>query len=124
MSSHSNICCTQEYLTKLRAIRQQNYQERKRIQQRLKLYEASEQSRPTAEGVAKQTVIVKKSKVGEIKSEEGLEKFDASSPSAIPPPISPPPKLDPEDRRRKIAALKVCVFALLYMCICTKNNAD
>ena len=62
-------------------------------------------------------MIVKKSKVGEIKSEDGLEKFDASSPTAIPPPISPPPKLDPEDRRRKIAALKVQYVCLLcYIC--------
>ena len=35
-----------------------------------------------------------------------VERSNAPS-SVIPPPMSPPPQLDPEDRRRKIAALKV-----------------
>ena len=84
---------------KLQAIRQQNYRERKRIQQRLKLYNAPDQSKSE---VTKPEV--ERSKVDE-KSE--ADKLNASPPSAIPPPTSPPPQLDPEDRRRKIAALKV-----------------
>lgn len=58
----------QEYLARLQAIRQQNYQERKRIQQR---YSSNED-----------------------RKEE-------------PPPSGPPLQLDPDERRRRIAALKV-----------------
>lgn len=58
----------QEYLARLQAIRQQNYQERKRIQQRMNLHRDKGQ------------MVLK----------------DA-----------PQPQLDPEQRKRKIAALKV-----------------
>lgn len=64
----------QEYLTRLRAIRQQNYQERKRIQLR----------RDNNQGI-----------------------LDPPPPSAL------PLQLDPDERRRKIAALKVMVFLRL-----------
>ena len=64
----------QDYLARLQAIRQQNYLERKRIQQRMQLY------RP-----------------------------DPPQPEAPPKTrvVGGPPQINLEERRRKIAALKV-----------------
>ena len=70
-------CHTQEYLARLRAIREQNYKERKRIQQKL-------------DNVGHREIPPKKKKV-----------------EAAPAQPGPPSQLDPEERRRKIAALKV-----------------
>ena len=64
----------QEYLARLQAIRQQNYQERKRIQRRL---QANRENREDKEG----------------------EELSVGSRKPLQP--------DPEERKRKIAALKV-----------------
>ena len=100
-SQNSTFYYLQEYLIKLQAIRLQNYQERKRIQQRMILYQAPPSSKPKEE--------VGKPKVDK-SGEDRLEAEKLNAPAAIPPPTSPPPQLDPEERRRKIAALKVHVM--------------
>ena len=101
MKLYAFFSTSQDYLKKLQAIRLQNYQERKRILQRVKLYQAPAENVPevTKPEVEWHGRVDEKSDVS--------EKLSASPPSAITPPTSPPPKLDPEDRRRKIAALKV-----------------
>ena len=92
---------------KLQAIRMQNYQERKRLQRRMTLYQATPSSKPEI----KQSVMNKAEEgkpIDDRPDKLEVEKKNApSSPTAIPPPMSPPPQLDPEDRKRKIAALKV-----------------
>ena len=76
----------QEYLQKLMAIRQQNYQERKRIQQKAQVFQKPpEKSRNEAPGKAVRPTV----------------------PQLSLQPQDKPAPFDAEERRRKIAALKV-----------------
>ena len=92
---------------KLQAIRLQNYQERKRIQQRMMLYQAPSYNKQEVKQPAPVASKVEKPRADR-PGEDKVEGEKLSPPSsAIPPPTSPPPQLDPEERKRKIAALKV-----------------